>query len=323
MKAAIYTRYGPPEGIQIKDVEKPVPKDREVLIKVHASTVNRTDCGWLRGKPAIARIVSGIPKPANRVLGTEFAGEIEAIGKGVTLFKHGDKVFGFNEFKFGSLAEYMVMEQDGPMATMPVHMTYDEAAPITEGGHYALCDIRAAKIQKGHKVLINGASGGIGSAALQLAVYFGAEVTAVCGTKNMELVKSLGAREVIDYTRQDFTRINQTFHLVFDSVGKSSFKKCKPILKKRGIYISTELGYKYQNPFLAIITPLFGGKKLLFPLPTISKKEVNFLKELAEKGWYKPVVDRSYPFEQIIEAYKYVETGEKTGNVVIHINQNY
>ena len=321
MKAVIYTRYGPPEGLQIQDVEKPVPKDKEVLLKVHASTVNRTDCGWLRGRPAIARIVSGIPKPRNRVLGTEFAGEIEAIGKGVTLFKPGDKVFGFNEFKFGAHAEYMVMAQVGPMATIPVNMTYDEAAPITEGGHYALCDIRAAKIQKGQKVLINGASGGIGSAALQLAVYFGAEVTAVCNTKNIELAKSLGASEVIDYTRQDFTKINQTFHLVFDPVGKSSFKKCKPILKKRGIYVSNELGYKYQNPFLAIITPLFGGKKLLFPLPNISKKEVIFLKELAEEGRYKPVVDRSYPFEQIVEAYRYVETGEKTGNVVIHMNQ--
>jgi NADPH:quinone reductase-like Zn-dependent oxidoreductase len=321
MKAVIYTRYGPPEGLQIQDVEKPVPKGREVLLKVHASTVNRTDCGWLRGRPAIARIVSGIPKPRNRVLGTEFAGEIEAIGKGVTLFKPGDKVFGFSEFKFGAHAEYMVMAEEGPIATIPVNMTYDEAAPITEGGHYALYDIRAAKIQKGQKVLINGASGGIGSAALQLAVYFGAEVTAVCGTKNIELAKSLGASEVIDYTRQDFTKINQTFHLVFDPVGKSSFKKCRPILKNHGIYVANELGHKYQNPFLAIITPLFGGKKLLFPLPTISKKEVFFLKELAEAGRYKPVVDRSYPFEQIVEAYRYVETGEKTGNVVIHMNQ--
>jgi NADPH:quinone reductase-like Zn-dependent oxidoreductase len=319
MKAVVYTRYGPPDVLQIKEVDKPVPTDREVLISVHASTVNRTDCGWLRGRPLFARIVTGIPYPKRQVPGTEFAGEIEAVGKEVTLFKTGDRVFGFNEFRLGSYARYMVMAQDGPMATMPSNMGYDEAAPITEGGHYALCDIRAANIQKGQKVLINGASGAIGSAGLQLAVYFGAEVTAVCGANNTALVRSLGAARVIDYTSQDFTRINQTFDLVFDSVGKSSFKKCRPILKQRGIYLTHEPGRFMQNPFLAIITPLWRGKKMLFPIPTITKKDVVFLKELVEKGQYKPVVDRSYTMEQIIEAFKYVETGEKTGNVVIHI----
>ena len=263
MKAVFYTKYGPPESLRIREVEKPVPGDKEVLIKVHASTVNRTDCGWLRGKPVFARIITGIPGPKNKVPGTEFAGEIEAIGKGVTMFRPGERVFGFNEFRLGSHAEYMVMAQDGPMATLPVNITFAEAAPITEGGYYALCDIRAAKVQKGQKVLINGASGGIGSAAVQLAVYYGAEVTAVCGTKNLELVRLLGAGEVIDYTCQDFTRSNQRYDLVFDSVGKSSFAKCRPLLKKGGIYISTELGYMYQNPFLALITPLLREQKII------------------------------------------------------------
>jgi len=196
-------------------------------------------------------------------------------------------------------------------------MTYEEAAPITEGAHYALCDIRAAKIQSGQKVLIYGATGAIGSAAVQLVKYLGAEVTAVCNTKSVELMKSLGANEVIDYTKQDFTKIHQSFDLVFDAVGKSSFGKCKPLLKKDGIYISTDLGYMYQNPFLAQLTPLFGGKKVLFPIPTIRKEDIVFLKELVASGNYKPVIDRFYPLEQIAEAYKFVETAQKTGNVVI------
>jgi NADPH:quinone reductase-like Zn-dependent oxidoreductase len=320
VKTIYQVKYGPPEFLQFREIEKPFPNDKEVLIKVYASTVNRTDCGWLRGKPVFARIVTGITGPKNKVTGTEFAGEIESVGKGVTLFSPGEKVFGFNEFKLGSHAEYMVMLQDGPMATIPANTTYAEAAPINEGAYYALCDIRAANIQKGQKVLVNGASGGIGSAAVQLAVYFGAEVTAVCGTKNLELLKSLGATEVIDYINQDFTKSNQRFDLMFDTVGKSSFKKCRPILKKGGIYISTELGYMCQNPFLALITPLFGNKKVLFPIPAIRKKDVEFLKTLVEKGNYKPVIDRTYPFEQLIEAFRYVEEGQKTGNVVIQNN---
>ncbi|HLO58530.1 MAG TPA: NAD(P)-dependent alcohol dehydrogenase [Bacteroidales bacterium] len=320
MKAIYQAKYGPPESLQFREIEKPVPKAREVLIKVYASTVNRTDCGWLRGKPVFVRIVTGIPVPKNKVTGTEFAGEIEKVGKGVKIFKPGEKVFGLNEFKLGSHAEYMVMSEDGPIAAIPANTSYAEAAPICEGAYYALCDIRAAHIQKGQKVLVNGASGGIGSAAVQLAVYFGAEVTAVCGTKNLGLMKSLGATEVIDYTCQDFTKSNQKYDLVFDAVGKSSFRKCKPILKKRGIYISTELGYMGQNPILALITPLFGNKKVQFPIPAIRKKDVEFLKTLVEEGKYKPVTDRVYPFEQLIEAFRYVETGEKTGNVVIQFN---
>jgi NADPH:quinone reductase-like Zn-dependent oxidoreductase len=319
MKAAIYTKYGPPEVVQLSEVEKPVPKDNEVLIKNYAATVNRTDCGFRSAEYFIVRFFSGLIRPKNKTLGNEFAGEIEAVGKDVTSFKPGDKVFGYNDTKFGAHAEYMVMAGNEAITTMPSNMTYEEAAPITEGAHYALCDIRAAKIQSGQRILINGATGAIGSAAVQLVKFFGAEVTAVCDTKNVDLVKSLGANVVIDYTKEDFKKINQTFDVVFDAVGKSSFRKCKPLLKKGGIYMSTELGYMSQNPFLALITPLLGGKKVLFPIPTINKEDVVFLKELVETGKYKPVIDRSYPLEQIVDAYRYVETGLKTGNVVLNV----
>jgi NADPH:quinone reductase-like Zn-dependent oxidoreductase len=319
MKAIIHTRYGPPEVLQLKEVPKPAPKDNEVLIKVYATTVNRTDCGFRSAEYFISRFFSGLFKPNNQILGNEFAGEIEAIGKAVKSFKPGDQVFGYNDITFGAHAQYMTMAEDGSITTMPPSITYEEAAPITEGGHYALCDIRAAKIKSGQKVLVNGATGAIGSAAVQLINYFGAEVTAVCNTKNVALVKSLGAHQVIDYTQQDFTKLDTQFDVVFDAVGKSSFGKCKPILKKGGIYVSTELGPMSQNPFLALITPLLGEKKVLFPLPTISKKDVEFLKELVETKKYKPVIDRHYPLEQVIEATRYVETGQKTGNVVITV----
>ena len=319
MKSTVYTRYGPPEVVQLTEVEKPVPKDNEVLVKIHATTVNRTDCGFRSAEYFIVRFFSGLIRPKNKTLGNEFAGEIEAIGKDVKSFKLGDKVFGYNDTKFGAHAEYMKIAENDAITSMPENVSYEEAAAITEGAHYALCNIRATKIKAGQNFLINGATGAIGSAAVQLVKYFGAEVTAVCDTRNIELVKSLGADEVIDYTKQDFTNINKSFDVVFDAVGKSSFRKCKPLLKKRGIYMSTELGYMSQNPFLALITPLFGGKKVLFPIPTISKKDIIFLKKLVETSKYKPVIDRSYSLEQIVDAYRYVETGQKIGNVIIKI----
>ncbi|MCY7359821.1 MAG: NAD(P)-dependent alcohol dehydrogenase [Rudanella sp.] len=317
MRAIINTEYGPPEVVKLMEVDKPTPKDNEVLIKVYATTVNRTDCGFRSAEYFISRFFSGLFRPKNKTLGSEFAGEIEAIGKDITSFKTGDKVFGYNDTKFGAHAEYLTMVENEAITTMPGNLTYEEAAPITEGGHYALCNLRAAKIKGGQKILINGATGAIGSAAVQLVKFFGAEVTAVCDTKNVDLIKSLGADVVIDYTKQDFTKTSQTFDLVFDAVGKSSFGRCKPILKKRGIYISTELGKNSENIFLALSTPLFGGKKVLFPIPTINKEDVVFLKELVEADKYKPVIDRRYTLEQIVEAYKYVETGQKTGNMVI------
>ena len=317
MRAIVNTKYGPPEVVKLMEVGKPVPNDNEVLIKVYATTVNRTDCGFRSAEYFISRFFSGLFRPKNKTLGNEFAGVIEAIGKEVSSFNIGDKVFGYNDIKFGAHAEYMTIAENEAITTMPGNLTFEEAAPITEGGHYALCDIRAAKIKDGHNVMIYGATGAIGSAAVQLAKYFGAKVTAVCNTKNVELVKSLGADRVIDYTKQDFTKTDQTFDLVFDAVGKSSFGKCKPLLNPKGIYISTELGKNSENIFLALTTRIFGGKKVLFPIPTISKKDVIFLKELVESGKFKPVIDKHFSLEHIVEAYKYVETGQKTGNVVI------
>jgi NADPH:quinone reductase-like Zn-dependent oxidoreductase len=319
MKAVIHTKYGPPEVLQLKEVEKPVPKDNEVLIKVYATTVNRTDCGFRSAEYFISRFFSGLFKPKYQTLGCEFAGVIEAVGKNVTSFKIGEKVFGYNDKKFGAHAEYMTLAENEAITTMPSGLSFEEAAPITEGGHYALCNIRAAKVSKGQNVLVYGATGAIGSAAVQLVKYFGANITAVCNTKNVDLVKSLGADEVIDYQKQDFTRTDKKFDFVFDAVGKSSFGQCKPLLKDKGIYISTELGKNGENIFYALTTPLFGGKKVLFPLPTITKEDVLFLKGLVEAGKFKPVIDRKYSLEQIVEAAKYVETGQKTGNVIITV----
>ncbi len=320
MRAIINTKYGPPEVVKLMEVDKPLPKDNEVLIKIYATTVNRTDCGFRSAEYFISRFFSGLFKPKNKTLGNEFSGKIELIGKDVTLFNVGEKVFGYNDTEFGAHAEYMTMQENEVITTMPININYEEAAPMTEGAHYALSDLRAAKIKSGQKILINGATGAIGSAAVQLAKFFGAEVTGVCNTKNLELVYSLGADLVIDYTKQDFTKTTRKFDIVFDAVGKSSFRQCKPILKKKGIYMSTELGNKSENIFLALITPFLGGKKVLFPIPTITKVDVVFLKELVETGKYKPVIDRRYRLDQIVEAYNYVETGQKIGNVVITIN---
>jgi len=321
MKAIVHTKYGPPEVLQLKEVEKPVPKDTEVLIKVHAATVNRTDCGFRSAEYFISRFFSGLLKPKYQTLGCEFAGVIEEVGKDVTSFKIGDKVFGYNDSKFGAHAEYMTLAENEAITKIPGNLSLEEAAPITEGAHYALCDIRAAKVISGQNVMIYGATGAIGSAAVQLVKYFGANVTAVCSTQNVELVKSLGADVVVDYTKQDFTKIDQTFDFVFDAVGKTSFGRSKPLLKDKGIYISTELGKNAENIFLALITPLFGGKKVLFPIPSISKEDIIFLKSLVEAGKFKPVIDRRYKLEQIVEAARYVETGQKTGSVVIIVVQ--
>lgn len=322
MKAIIYTQYGPPEVLKLSNIEKPIQKDNEVLIKVHASTVNRTDCGFRSAEYFISRFWSGLFKPNFKILGNEFAGEIESIGKNVKLFKTGDKVFGYNDKTFGAHAEYMTINEEAAIFKMPINLNYEQAAALTEGAHYALCDIRAAKVTPGQNILVYGATGAIGSAAVQLLKHFGTTVTTICNTKNLQLVKSLGADFVIDYTTEDFTKCNQTFDFIFDAVGKSSFGVCKPLLKTKGIYISTELGKNGENVFLAL-TAKFRNKKVLFPIPTICKEDVVFLKELAEAGKFKPVIDRYYPLEEIIEAYKYVESGQKTGNVIINLtNRN-
>lgn len=319
MKAVVYTKYGPPEVAQLAEVDRPVPKENELLIKIHAATVNRTDCGFRSAEYFIVRFFSGLFKPKNKILGNEFAGQVEAAGASVTQFSAGEKVFGYNDKTFGAHAEYITIAEDAAIAVMPENAGYDTAAASTEGAHYALCDIRAAKIGSGQRVLVNGATGAIGSAAVQLIKHLGASVTAVCHNRHLELVKNLGADRVIDYTAEDFTKLDESFDVVFDAVGKSSFMKCRRILKKKGIYMSTELGYMSANIFLALITPLLGGKKVLFPLPTSSKKDVEYLKELVAGGQFRPLIDRYYPLEQVAEAYAYVETGQKTGNVIIRV----
>lgn len=319
MKAIVYTKYGPPEVAKLMEVSKPIPKDNEVLIKVFASTVNRTDSGFRSAEYFISRFWSGLLRPKYQILGCEFAGIIEEIGKNVTTFKKGDKVFGYNDKTFGGHGEFLTIAENDAITILPNNLNFDEAAPITEGAHYALNDIKASKIENGQNVLVYGATGAIGSAAVQLLKHFGTKVTAVCNTKNVELVKSLGADIVIDYQTQDFTKTENKFHFIFDAVGKSSFRQCKPLLTEKGIYISTELGKNAENIFFALTTPIWGGKKVLFPIPTINKEDVIFLKGLVEKGEYKPVIDRQYKLDQIVEAYKYVESGQKKGNVVIKI----
>ena len=234
MKAAVYKKYGPPEVVKLEEVEKPTPRSNEVLVKVYAATVNRTDCGFRSAEYFVSRFFSGLFKPKYRILGNEFAGIIEAIGKDVKLLNAGDKVFGYNDTKFGAHAEYLTIAETDAITTIPDGVTFEQAAPITEGAHYALCDIRAAKIKSGNNVMIYGASGAIGSAAVQLVKYFGATVTAVCNTQNVEVVRSLGADQVIDYLTQDFTKTDQKFDFIFDAVGKSSFRQCKPLLRNKG-----------------------------------------------------------------------------------------
>ena len=319
MKAIVYTQYGPPEVAQLMEVPKPTPKDNELLIKVYSSTVNRTDAGFRSAEYFISRFWTGLVRPKHQVLGCEFAGVVEEIGQQVTTFKKGDKVFGFNDQTCGGHGEYLTIAETDAVATMPDNASFDESAALLEGGHYALVDIRAAKVKRGQHVLVYGATGAIGSAAVQLLKHVGATVTAVCNTKNVGLVKSLGADIVIDYQTQDFTKTETKFEFIFDAVGKSSFGQCKPLLTDKGIYISTELGKNGENIFYALITPLQGGKKLLFPIPTITKNDVIFFKELFEKGEYKPVIDRHYKLDQIVEAYTYVESGQKIGNVILKI----
>lgn len=319
MKAAVHTKYGTPNVLLLKEVEKPVPTDNEVLIRVHATTVNRTDCGFLRAEPFFVRFVSGLLRPKATILGSELAGEVEAAGKEVTSFKPGDQVFGLTGLHFGAHAEYVCLPEEAAIAARPANMDYEEAAAVCDGAMLAIAFIRRTNPQEGQRVLVNGASGSIGSAAVQLAKYYGAEVTAVCNTRNLELVRSLGADAVIDYTREDFTRHGQRYDAVFDAVGKSSFRRCRNLLKKGGIYLSSDLGFLAQNPLLALWTPGIGGKRVMFPIPKVSKKDVCFFKELVEAGRYKAVIDRRYPLDRIVEAYRYVETGQKTGNVVITV----
>lgn len=320
MKAAIHTQYGPPDVVSIKEVPIPMINSDEILIRVTASTVNRTDAGFRSAAYFISRFWSGLFRPKYQILGCTFSGIVEKAGELVTRFRTGDAVFGFDDQQFGGHAEYTVKKNEGPIAKVPGNIPIPEAAAIPEGANYALVNIRAAKVVAGQHVLVNGATGAIGSAAVQLLKYFGAHVTAVCATPYVPLVKSLGADRVVDYLTEDFTKTGLQYDFVFDAVGKSSFGVCKRMLKPKGIYISTELGRGSENVFLAIWGSIFKNRKrVLFPIPTFSKEDMEWLAERVAAGDFKPVIDRSYRLHEIVEAYHYVETGMKVGNVLLDV----
>jgi NADPH:quinone reductase-like Zn-dependent oxidoreductase len=319
MKTASRTRYGPPDVVSIETADKPAPADGELLIRIRATTVNRTDCGYRAGKPFIIRFMSGFPRPKKTVLGTEFAGEVEAIGRSVTAFAVGDRLCGYCEGSFGAHAEYMVIGQDGLIASMPANLTFDRAAPSMEGSHYALGFLRRARLTAGQDLLVYGATGAIGSAAVQIAKSLGLTVTAVCATEHVDLVRGLGADRVVDYIVEDFTKDPQRYDAVLDAVGKSSFRRCRRLLKPRGIYASSDVGFLWHGPVLALITPIFRRRRVLFVIPREDPEEIKYLKNMVEMGEFTPVIDRSYPLDEIVEAYRYVETGQKIGNVVITV----
>ena len=320
MRAAVHTSYGSPDVVRIQSVEAPVAGNDELLIKVHATTVNQTDCHYRAARPFVMRLFSGLTRPRATILGSEFAGEIIDSGGGVTAFGVGDKVFGYCEGKFGAHAEYIVVRADGPVAVMPPSLFYDEAAAATEGSHYALSHIRRAAVTSGQDVLVYGATGGIGSAAVQLLKAIGANVTAVCATDHLDLVRGLGADRVLDYTTGEFATHDHRYDVVLDAVGHASFGECRPLLKPGGIYMSTGPGPGYQNLMLPLISPLLRGPRVLFSYPKIDQAMVGYFRDLMEAGQFRPVVDRRYPLADIVDAYRYVETGQKIGNVVISVD---
>jgi NADPH2:quinone reductase len=322
MKAVVHDRYGPPEVLRLEDVERPVPKDDEVLVKVHATTVTRGDCGLRSGKPLISRLVHrAVLRPNRKILGQELAGEVEGLGAAVTEFKVGDRVFGalpVLSLDAGTHAEYVCLPECAPLAQMPTNMTYEESSAVCDGALLALNCLRPASPRKGQKILVYGASGSIGTAGVQLAKHFGAHVTAVCNTKNLELVRSLGADEVVDYLREDFTKNGKTYDVVFDAVGKHSFRRCRGSLRSGGFYLPTD---GFLNLFWWLWTSRIGDRRVVLAIPPrYTKQDVLFLKELIEAGEYRAVIDRSYPLEDVVEATRYVETQQKTGNVVLTVN---
>ena len=310
MKAVVYERYGPPEVLRIEDVERPVPGEGEILVRNHATTVNRTDCGWRSAKPFIVRYFIGIRRPRRKVLGMEFAGEVEEVGTGVTEFEVGDRVFGVQGF--GAHAQYVCVKASGAVAHKPDALTFEEAAAVCDGVCIALSCLRHADLREGRNIVVYGASGSVGTAAVQLARHFGAHVTAVCNTKNLELVRSLGADEMVDYERDDFTSNGKTYDVIFDAVGKHSYRRCRRSLKRDGLFVDTDLGFMWH-----VLPLMLVNKRVRLGVAKYRKEDVVFLKELIEAGEYRAVIDRRYPLEQIVEATRYVETGQKTGNVVL------
>ena len=320
MQASVYLRYGGPEVLHVTDVPTPTPMPAQMLVRIHAAAVNRTDTGFRTGMPIITRFFSGLFRPKCNILGSEFAGEVVAIGAEVTKFAVGDRVFGVNANGFSTHAQYACINEDAPVALMPSTVTFEEAASVSDGVVLALTNLRRGELTEGQRILIYGASGSIGTAGVQLAKHMGAHVTAVCATDQVGLVRSLGADEVIDRTERDFTAIGETYDIVFDAVGKSSFRKCRRLLVKRGKYLSTDLGFLWQNPLLWLVTSRLPIKRAYLPVPTYRKAEVEQLRDLLEAGDYRPVIDRTYTLEQVVEANRYVDSQAKIGNVVLIID---
>jgi len=323
MKAIVYSAYGPPDVLQCREMEKPIPGDNEVLIRVYAAALTATDVIFRKGKPLISRSAIGWFKPKYLIPGDALAGEIEAAGKAVKSFQTGDQVYGATSASFGAHAEYICLPEEGSLAIKPANMSYEEAAAVCDGALTAMPFLRDhANIQSGHKVLINGAAGSIGSYAVQIACYFGAEVTGICSTANTEMVKSLGADRVIDYSREDFTQSGQTYDIIFDCVGKLSFSRCRPALNREGIYLSTVISTGII--FQMLKTSVAGSKKAKIAFTGLrsaaeKRKDLIFFRELIEAGKLRSVIDRRYPLNQIAEAHQYVEKGHKKGNVSLTI----
>jgi NADPH:quinone reductase-like Zn-dependent oxidoreductase len=312
VRAVVHDRYGPPEVLRLEDVEKPVPKDDEVLVRVRATTVNRTDCGLRAAKPFVSRFFTGLRRPKRRILGMEFAGVIEAVGPAVSEFAAGDEVFGVKGS--GAHAEYIAVRESATIAHKPSGMSFEDAAAIPDGAALALACYRKAGLEQGQKLLVYGATGSVGTAGVQLARHFGADVTAVGNTQNLELVRSLGADRVIDYTQDDFTKNGETYDVVFDAVGKLSFARARGSVKPGGVFVGTD---GFLNLFLALPTRWIGSRRVALGITKYSKQDLLLLKQLVEAGEYRAVIDRRYPLEDVVEATQYVETGQKTGNVVL------
>ena len=319
MKAAVHTTYGPPEVVHVTDVPRPAPRRREILIAVRATSVNRTDCGFRAGKPFLARFFTGLRRPHVTVMGCEFAGTVAEVGPEVERFAVGEEVFGYCEGPFGAHAEYLVVRDDSSVARKPESVPFDVAAVATEGAHYALSFMRWAKTTPGQRVLVNGATGAIGSAAVQILTHLGVHVTAVCGTAHQELVRGLGAERVIDYQTQDFAADDLTYDAVYDTVGTSTFWHCRRLLKPRGRYLSSEVGPGAQNLVLPLPTLLLRRRRVLFPVPRHDRAMIEHIADLLDSGDFSPVIDRHYPLEKIRKAYEYVESRQKVGNVVVDV----
>jgi NADPH:quinone reductase-like Zn-dependent oxidoreductase len=320
MRAAIQDRYGPPEVLRIGEVERPVPKEDEVLVRVHATTVTRGDAMGVRhDEYKLIRLFTGIRRPRRTSCGTEFAGRVEDVGRAVTEFRAGDDVFGI---KVGANAEYVTVRESDPIAHKPPRLPYEEATAVPDGALLALTCLRPAYPLRGKSVLVYGAAGSVGTAAVQLlANHFGADVTAVCDTKDVEVVRSLGARAVLDRYREDFTQSGETYDVIFDAVGKHSFRRCRRSLKPGGIYISMDVGFMYHLVPLGLVTRFVGSRRATLGLGRYRKEDLLLVKELVESGKYRPVIDRSYALDEIVEANRYVVSGQKTGNVVLRVSE--